>query len=76
MKHSLTVPCCSDNSFSAIRGLEKCKRLSHLSLTHNNISRIRGLDHLPLRKLCLVLNTNTLTIYNSNTHLTQLIYSQ
>uniref|UniRef100_A0A8C1XHV5 Leucine-rich repeats and guanylate kinase domain containing n=1 Tax=Cyprinus carpio TaxID=7962 RepID=A0A8C1XHV5_CYPCA len=35
------------------KGLEKCKRLSHLSLAHNNISRIRGLDHLPLRKLCL-----------------------
>uniref|UniRef100_A0A673H4S4 Leucine-rich repeats and guanylate kinase domain containing n=1 Tax=Sinocyclocheilus rhinocerous TaxID=307959 RepID=A0A673H4S4_9TELE len=41
------------NSFSAIRGLEKCKRLSHLSLAHNKISRIRGLDHLSLRTLCL-----------------------
>uniref|UniRef100_A0A8C7Z4C7 Leucine-rich repeats and guanylate kinase domain containing n=1 Tax=Oryzias sinensis TaxID=183150 RepID=A0A8C7Z4C7_9TELE len=36
-----------------ITGLEQCYRLTHLSLAHNKISRISGLDGLPLTYLCL-----------------------
>uniref|UniRef100_A0A3P8Z8D4 Guanylate kinase-like domain-containing protein n=1 Tax=Esox lucius TaxID=8010 RepID=A0A3P8Z8D4_ESOLU len=43
----------TDNCFSEIRGLEHCASLSHLSLAHNKISHISGLDNLPLKELCL-----------------------
>lgn len=49
----LTCPL-SDNSFSEICGLEHCCMLTHLNLMHNKISRISGLDRLPLTHLCLV----------------------
>ncbi|KAM6895743.1 LOW QUALITY PROTEIN: leucine-rich repeat and guanylate kinase domain-containing protein [Xenentodon cancila] len=41
------------NSFSEITGLEQCCRLTHLSVAHNKLSRISGLDGLPLTNLCL-----------------------
>lgn len=44
----------SDNSFREITGLEQCCKLTHLSLANNKISRISGLDSLPLTHLCLV----------------------
>lgn len=50
---SLTCPL-SDNSFGEISGLEQCCMLTHLNLAHNKISRISGLDSLPLTHLCLV----------------------
>lgn len=50
---SLTCPP-SDNSFGEISGLEQCCMLTHLNLAHNKISRISGLDSLPLTHLCLV----------------------
>lgn len=43
-----------DNSFCEIGGLEQCCRLTHLSLAHNKITKISGLDSLPLTHLCLV----------------------
>lgn len=49
----LTCPL-SDNSFSEISGLEQCCNLTHLNLEHNRISRISGLNGLPLIHLCLV----------------------
>uniref|UniRef100_A0A3P8S6A1 Leucine rich repeats and guanylate kinase domain containing n=1 Tax=Amphiprion percula TaxID=161767 RepID=A0A3P8S6A1_AMPPE len=36
-----------DNNFCEISGLEQCCKLTHLSLAHNKISRISGLDSLP-----------------------------
>ena len=44
----------ADNLFSEIEGLTPCRSLTHLSLAHNQISAIRGLDGLPLKRLCLV----------------------
>ena len=44
----------ADNLFSEIQGLTPCRSLTHLSLAHNQISAIRGLGGLPLKRLCLV----------------------
>ncbi|CAB1346190.1 unnamed protein product, partial [Coregonus sp. 'balchen'] len=52
----LSVPLCTYNCFSEIGGLLHCASLTHLSLAHNKISRISGLDNLPIKDLCLVLD--------------------
>lgn len=44
----------TDNCFSEIGGLLHCASLTHLSLAHNKISCISGLDKLPIKDLCLV----------------------
>ncbi|XP_045568071.1 leucine-rich repeat and guanylate kinase domain-containing protein-like, partial [Salmo salar] len=41
------------NCFSEIGGLLHCASLTHLSLAHNKISCISGLDKLPIKDLCL-----------------------
>ncbi|KAI5618023.1 leucine-rich repeat and guanylate kinase domain-containing protein isoform X2 [Silurus asotus] len=50
---NLKVPQWLDNFISEIRGLENCSSLTHLSIEHNKILRISGLNNLKLRQLCL-----------------------
>ena len=44
----------SDNSIKEIKGLENCHRLKNLSVAHNKIEKIQGLDRLPIQYLNLV----------------------
>lgn len=50
------VPHLPDNSISEIRGLEKCRSLTYLSMEHNKILRISGFKNLPLIQLSLVMS--------------------
>lgn len=43
-----------DNKITAIKGIEACQRLSHLSLAHNDLEKIQGLNNLPIKILNLV----------------------
>lgn len=43
-----------DNKISKITGLAKCTRLQDLSLAHNKIEKIHGLENLPIQSLNLV----------------------
>lgn len=74
----LTCPL-SDNSFGEITGLEQCCKLTNLSLEHNKISGISGLDGLPLTHLCLVgptlLQSETLCTECTFTHKNTLAHS-
>lgn len=47
-----------DNKIHQIQGLQKCARLTYLSLAHNSIEKIEGLDNLPIHYLSLVSNIN------------------
>ncbi|NWU83202.1 LRGUK protein, partial [Onychorhynchus coronatus] len=47
---------CSVNKIKEIQGLEKCHRLTHLSLSHNGLRAIGGLENLPIRILDLSFN--------------------
>ncbi|KAL8576945.1 hypothetical protein ACOMHN_024221 [Nucella lapillus] len=49
----------TDNTINDICGLENCRRLRHLSLAHNQIKTIEGLNNLPLRYLNLCHNKIT-----------------
>ena len=51
-EYSLTMSL--DNGIKEIKGIEKCQRLQNLSLAHNKIDRIQGLDNLPIQYLNLV----------------------
>lgn len=44
----------SDNKLKEIKGLENCKRLTKLSIAHNKIDKIQGLDNLPIQQLDIV----------------------
>ena len=50
----LSLPLDKDNSIKEIKGLENCHRLQNLSLAHNKIEKIQGLDYLPIQYLNLV----------------------
>ncbi|NXW66320.1 LRGUK protein, partial [Eurystomus gularis] len=44
------------NNIEEIRGLEKCHSLTYLSLSHNRLAAITGLENLPIRTLNLSSN--------------------
>ena len=50
----LFLSLCWDNEIREIKGVENCHRLSHLSLSHNRVHQIEGLDGLPVKYLNLV----------------------
>lgn len=52
----------TDNKLKEIKGLTNCKRLTKLSLAHNKIDKIQGLDDLPIQHLDLVSIKNTYKI--------------
>ena len=43
-----------DNQIAKIGGISNCNRLTHLSVAHNHLSEISGLDKLPIKYLDLV----------------------
>ena len=49
-----SLPLSLDNGIKEIKGIENCHRLQKLSLAHNKIDRIQGLDNLPIQYLNLV----------------------
>ena len=44
----------ADNKIEEMFGMEACRRLTHLSLAHNKLNKIQGIEHLPIKHLNLV----------------------